>query len=163
MIDLPLEDTTLLDLSGVLERRLVAWLIDVVCVTVLCAVLHAFLAVLGLLTFGLGWLLLALLPLVPFAYAFGFLASRFAATPGQMLMQLTVIEHVTGRRPTPLEAFVSTAMFVFSFTFVPLFLVALVAPRHRTLHDLVSGLLVVRARPLTARAGAWSMAGGKTV
>jgi uncharacterized RDD family membrane protein YckC len=108
-------------------------------------------------------LLLVLMPLVPFAYAFGFLASRAAATPGQLVMGLTVVEHVTGRRPTPFEAFVSTAMFVFSFTFLPLFLVALVAPRHRTLHDLVSGLLVVRARPLTGRAGAWNMTGGETV
>jgi uncharacterized RDD family membrane protein YckC len=54
-------------------------------------------------------------------------------------------------------------MFCFSFTFAPLFLVALVTPRHRTLHDLVSGLLVVRAAPLTARVGVWNMPGGRTV
>jgi uncharacterized RDD family membrane protein YckC len=163
MIELPPTDPALLDTGGVLERRLIAWVADLVIIAILVAVLHFALAILGLLTFGLGWLLLALLPLVPFAYAFGFLASRSAATPGQMVMGLTVVDHVSGRRPTPLEAFVSTALFCISFTFVPLFLVALVTPRHRTLHDLVSGLLVVRAPPLTARVGAWNMPGGRTV
>jgi uncharacterized RDD family membrane protein YckC len=163
MIDRAPTDPALLDTGGVLERRLIAWLLDLVGIAIVVAVLHFVLAIVGLLTFGLGWLLLALLPLVPFAYAFGFLASRYAATPGQMLMGLTVVEHASGRRPTPLEAFVSTAMFCFSFTFAPLFLVALVTPRHRTLHDLVSGLLVVRAAPLTARVGVWNMPGGRTV
>jgi uncharacterized RDD family membrane protein YckC len=41
-----------------------------------------------------------------------------------------------------------------------LLLVALFTIRHRTLHDLVSGLVVVRVRALTAEGGGWNMYGG---
>jgi uncharacterized RDD family membrane protein YckC len=41
-----------------------------------------------------------------------------------------------------------------------LLLVALFTLRHRTLHDILSGLVVVRVRALTAGAGGWNMPGG---
>ena len=41
-----------------------------------------------------------------------------------------------------------------------LLVVALFTIRHRTLHDLVSGLVVVRVQALTASGGGWNMFGG---
>ncbi len=146
--------------TDVLGRRLVAWLIDAVLVLMLVVVLDAVLAVLGLITFGLGWTLFALTPLVPFCYAWVFLASRRAATPGQQFLGLMVVEHLSGRRPTALEAFVSTAVYVLSITFLaPVLLLALVTPRNRAPQDVLSGLVMVRRQPLTARHGAWNMSG----
>jgi uncharacterized RDD family membrane protein YckC len=162
MIDAAPVEQSGFDTDGVLGRRLIAWLIDVLLVSLLAVALHLLLAVLGLVTFGLGWTLFALMPLLPFGYSFFSLASRHAATPGQRLMHLVVREHSTGRRPTPLEAFVSTALFFISLGFPPLFLIAMVAPRHRTLHDLCSGLLMVHEQPLTVRHGAWNINTGRT-
>lgn len=158
MIEAISADPAILTTEGVLKRRLIAWLIDVVLVTVLVAVLYAVLAIVGLVTFGLGWALFAVVPVVPFAYAFGFLASGSAATPGQSLMGLYVVEHTTGRRPTALEALVSTAVFlVLLTTIAPVLLLALVAPRHRAPQDILSGLLMVHRDPLTTRRGVWNM------
>ena len=162
MIDAVPVTHPLFDTDGVLGRRLVAWLIDVVLVTVLAIVLHLVLAVLGLVTLGLGWSLLALMPLVPFLYSFLSLASRHAATPGQRHMGLVVREHSTGRRPSTLEAFVSTALFFLCLGFPLLFVIAVLNRRHRTLHDLLSGLVMVHAQPLTVRHGAWNMNTGRT-
>jgi uncharacterized RDD family membrane protein YckC len=41
-----------------------------------------------------------------------------------------------------------------------LLLIALFTVRHRTLHDLASGLVVVRTRALTGGFGSWNMQGG---
>ena len=145
----------------VLRKRVLAWLLDVLMVAVLLGVLHLALGLLGLLTFGLGWTLYPLLPLVPFLYSFGSLAGRHAATPGQRLMGVAAVHHLTGQRPTVLEAFVSTAVFWLSLGFAPLLLIGLVTARHRTLHDLLSGLVFIRTPPLTVRRGAWNMTPGR--
>jgi uncharacterized RDD family membrane protein YckC len=149
------------DTESVLGRRVIAWLVDLVLVSLLIGLLDAVLAVLGFVTFGIGWALLWLMPLVPFAYSFLSLASRHAATPGQRLLGLTVVEHSTGRRPTAFEALVSTLVFVALLaTIAPLFLIALLTPRNRAPQDLIAGLLMVRQAPLTVRHGAWNMAPG---
>ena len=41
-----------------------------------------------------------------------------------------------------------------------LLLIALFTVRHRTLHDLASGLVVARTRALTGGFGSWNMQGG---
>ena len=63
--------------------------------------------------------------------------------------------------PTPLQALVYTLLFYLTLaTSGLLLLVALFTVRHRTLHDLASGLVVVRARALTGGLGSWNMQGG---
>lgn len=145
--------------EGVLGRRLLAWLADVLLVALLMAVLHLLLGIVGLLTLGLGWGLFALTPLVPFAYSFLFLASRHAATPGQQLLGLAVLHDQTQRRPTALEALVSTALFWISLGVPLLLLVPLLNRRHRTLHDLASGLAMVRTGAAAPAGGVWNMSG----
>jgi uncharacterized RDD family membrane protein YckC len=118
--------------------------------------------VFGLLTLGLGMPLLSLLPLVPLAYHCLFLASPLSATPGQALMGLRVRRNDDMGRPNVAQAVVSTLIFYLTLaTSGLLLLVALFTIRHRTLHDLLSGLVVVRDRALTPPAGFWNMPGGR--
>jgi DNA-binding transcriptional ArsR family regulator len=104
--------------------------------------------------------LLALLPAVPFCYHFLFLAGM-GATPGQAALGLRVVRDEDLGPPGALRALISTLVYYLTLAATGLLLlVALVTVRKRTLHDLVSGLVVVRARALTAPAGFWNMPGG---
>jgi uncharacterized RDD family membrane protein YckC len=147
--------------EGVLGRRILAFLVDAVLVTVLCGALFVVLLALGLLTLGLSMPLLGLLPCVPVAYNWLSLASPLQATPGQRLLGLVVVRAADLAPPTVLEALVWTVGFVVTVSLGAIWLaVALVAPRHRTLHDIVSGLVVVRSRALTAPAPVWNPPSG---
>lgn len=155
----PLDDDWLTE--GVLTRRVVAWLVDVVLIGLLCAALWFLLLLFGVLTLGLGLPLLGILPLVPFGYHVLFLAGSSSATPGQQALGLVVRRSDDLGRPTPLQAVVFTlAFFVTLATSGLLLLVALFTVRKRTLHDLASGLVVVRLRALTRAFGSWNMQGG---
>ena len=64
-------------------------------------------------------------------------------------------------RPTLVQAFVFTLVFYLTLAATGLLLlIALFTVRHRTLHDLASGLVVVRAQALTRALGSWNMQGG---
>lgn len=144
--------------AGVLGRRVIAWLVDVVIVGVLCAVVWAVLFTFGMLTLGLGLPLLGLVPLVPFLYHFLFLASPFAATPGMVALGLTVRRDDDLGPRMAVQALVAAVGYILTWaTSGLLFLVALFTVRNRTLHDLVSGLVVVRTRALTPAFGSWNM------
>ena len=83
------------------------------------------------------------------------------ATPGQQVLGLVVRRDDDLGRPTPVQVFVYTLIFYLTLAATGLLLlVALVTVRHRTLHDLASGLVVVRARALTRGFGSWNMQGG---
>ena len=147
--------------QGVLLRRIVAWLVDLLFIAVLCCFAWMALLAFGLMTLGLGMPLLALLPLVPFCYHLLFLASPLAATPGQGLMGLIVLRNDDLGRPLPVQALVSTLCFYLTLAFGAIWLaVAVLTVRKRTFHDMFAGLVVVRRRALTPAAPAWNMAGG---
>jgi uncharacterized RDD family membrane protein YckC len=149
---------------GVLVRRMLALAMDVLIITVIAAVLWGVLVLFGVLTFGLGMPLLAVLPAVPPLYHFGTLASPLSATPGQTLMGLAVRRNSDLGRPDVLEALVSVAVFYATLALGAVWLaIALVTTRHRTVHDLLSGLVVVRSEavpPLTGNDGAWNIRPG---
>ena len=153
-------------LAGVLSRRCLGWLIDLVLVALLVGTLWGSLLLLGLLTFGLGWWLLGLVPLVPFAYHCLFLSSALSATPGQALCGLLVRRDDDLGPPTLVQAVISILMFYLTLaTSGLLLLIALFTEHKRTLHDLVSGLVVVRRRAwhdwaLTPGAGSRNMPPG---
>lgn len=160
MSDLPYPDEDFF-LRGVLLRRCLAWVVDVVLIGLLVFVLWWVLLFFVLLTLGLGHAVLALLPLVPFAYHMLSLLGGRSATPGQQLLGLTVRRNDDLGPPTGLQAFVSVLLFYVTLaTSGLLLLVALFTARHRTLHDLVSGLVVVRVEAmeaLTAPPPGWNM------
>jgi uncharacterized RDD family membrane protein YckC len=149
---------------GVMVRRILALAIDVVIITVIAAALWTVLVLFGVVTFGLGMPLLAVLPAVPPLYHFATLASPLSATPGQTLMGLSVRRNRDLGRPDVLEALICVAAFYATLALGAIWLiVALVTTRHRTVHDLLSGLVVVRSEavpPLTAHDGAWNMRPG---
>jgi uncharacterized RDD family membrane protein YckC len=138
--------------------------IDVFLIAVLICVLWWVLVMFGLLTLGLGFGAMSILPFVPFCYHFFSLLGMASATPGQRIMGLTVRRNDDLGPPTGLQAFLSVLLFYLTMATSGLLLVvALFTVRHRTLHDLVSGLVVVRVQALTAPSGGWNMYGGTSV
>ena len=147
--------------AGVMTRRIVAWLLDVLLVGLILAVLWFMLLLFGVLTLGIGMPVLGVLPFVPFCYHLFFVAGPPSATPGQQALGLAVRRNDDLGPPSFAQAFVYTLVFYLTLaTTGLLLLVALFTMRHRTLHDLASGLVVVRARALTGGFGSWNMQGG---
>jgi uncharacterized RDD family membrane protein YckC len=153
--------------EGVMARRIVGWLIDLLVVSLLAWAFRMVLFVFGVLTLGLGFGLWPLLSAVPFCYSFLFLLSPQSATPGQQAMGLTVRRDYDLYPPTPLQALLFTAVFYATLmTSGLLLVVALFTIRHRTLHDIVSGLVVVRVRAmetLTGQGQTWNIHGGTSM
>lgn len=147
--------------DGVASRRVCAWLIDALAIAVIAGVLWVVLATFGVLTLGLGLPLLGLLPVVPLAYHVGFVAAPGSATPGQALMGLTVRRDEDLGPPSLAQAALFTlGLYVTLAAGVVWLAVALFTLRRRALHDLVSGVVVVRKRALTTALGFGNMRGG---
>jgi uncharacterized RDD family membrane protein YckC len=160
---MPVPDDSMLT-QGVMTRRVFAWFVDLLLLALILVVLWVIFMLFGLLTLGLGFPLLGALPFVPFCYHVLFLAGPGSATPGQRTLGLLARRNEDFGRPTALQAVISTIVFYLTLaTSGLLLLVALVTFRHRTLHDLVSGLVVVRAEaiaPLTPPYGYGNIQGG---
>jgi uncharacterized RDD family membrane protein YckC len=136
-------------ITGVMPRRCLAWLIDVGLIGLIFVPILLVLLLFGLLTLGLGFAAMAVLPAVPFLYHFLSLLRPSSATPGQALMGLTVRRDEDLGPPTGLQALIFTAVFYITMAASGglVLLIALFTTRHRTLHDLAGGLVVVR-RPV---------------
>ncbi len=153
---LPLEAEDWLT-DGVLTRRVLAWLIDMLLVGVLLALGWMLLGVLSVATFGLGVPLFALLPAVPFAYHW-LLIGTMGATPGQALCGIRVRRDEDLGPASMFAALVFTAVLWLQLASSGLWLLAAVfTARHRAIHDLASGLVVVRSQALTRLDGGWTM------
>jgi uncharacterized RDD family membrane protein YckC len=138
-------------ISGVITRRVLAWVIDVAMISVILGVLWVILFMFGLLTLGLGFGAMAVLPAVPFLYHFLSLLRPSSATPGQSILGITVRRDEDLGPPTGIQALIFTV--VFYLTMATSGLLLLITPftvRHRTLHDLASDLVVVRRSTLAA-------------
>ena len=147
--------------NGVLSRRCAGWVIDAILVGLLVWVLWWMLVMFGFLTLGLGFGAMGILPFVPFCYHFLSLIGAASATPGQQIMGLTVRRNEDLGRPYGIQALAAVLVFYFTIaTSGALLVVALFTRRHRALHDLVSGLVVVRVAALTTGSGDWNMYGG---
>lgn len=139
----PLTDWRLYD--GVLGRRILAFLVDVIIIGALTVGAFVLVAVLGVFTLGLGWLLFPLLwPGVALLYSAFSLGGARSATVGMRTVGLEV-RMLDGSRLNPLIAAVHAVLFYASVAILTPFvlLVALFADRKRLLHDLVLGTVVV--------------------
>ncbi len=155
----PIDDEWLT--QGVLIRRVLGWLLDLVLIGLLIVGLWVAFLLFGVLTLGLGLPLLGVLPFVPFCYHMLSLIGPMSATPGQAAFDLVVRRNNDLGQPTLPQALVSTLLFYLTLaTSGLLLLVALFTVRRRTLHDLASGLVVVRARALTRAPASWNIPGG---
>lgn len=134
--------------EGVLSRRVGAYLVDVCIIVVINIAVHTLLVVLGLLTFGLAWLLLGPVTFLTVALAYDTLTigGGRGATPGTRLFRLEA-RGVQGERPDYWQAFLMTALFYATvpITSFLILAVALFTDRNRTLHDILSGITVIRA------------------
>ena len=151
--------------SGLLTRRVFAWFVDLFLLGILFKTFWLMMAAFTVLTFGFGAPLFALLAFLPTLYGFISLMTPMQASPGQALFGLIVVRDADLGPPTPLQALVYiigytiTMMLGVIWTFV-----AVLSSRHRTLHDMLSGLLVVRRSALriklTGGAPRWNMGPG---
>lgn len=138
-------------LAGVRRRRVVAWLVDMVLIGILAASTVMTLVAMGFLTFGLTWWLIGWVPAIPLLYNWLWLVSPASATPGQMLMGLIVRRDEDLGPPSLLQAAVSSLGYAVTIAAGAIwFAVCLVTTHKRCLHDLVSGLVVVRRHPPSA-------------
>lgn len=136
--------------EGVLTRRVVAYLIDLVFITLLTLVLAAVAFVAGFLTFGLAWLtLFIVVPAAVLIYYTVTLGSSSRATIGMKMMDLVL----TPTRGQPLNgplAFMHALVFYITFwiSWPISLLFALFTPRRQMIHDLITGTLVLRRSPM---------------
>jgi uncharacterized RDD family membrane protein YckC len=129
---------------GVLTRRFLALIVDCILVTLLGWALAFFIAILGIFTFGLGWLAFHILPWLPILYLTLCIGGS-GASPGQRAFGLCVRQEATLAPPTMAQALVWTLLLWVSFALACIpFALALFDPRRRTAHDLLTGLIVIR-------------------
>jgi uncharacterized RDD family membrane protein YckC len=147
---------------GLLRRRVLAWLIDLIIVGVLTTALWVGLFIFGILTLGFGMPLLGILPAIPILYGWLSVASDASATPGQAMLGLAVRRNEDLGPPGLWRALAATVLFYFTLATslgVLWFLVALITHGRRTLHDILSGTRIVDATALTEAQFAWNIDG----
>lgn len=137
--------------DGIVLRRSMAYLIDVVVVFAIWTVLAIILSILGIITFGLLLHLFPLLAFVPIAYSTLLIGGSQSATYGMRLMGLEV-RSWGGDRPNMVQALVMTLLFYATMIITWFFgmLVVFFNVRRRTAHDFLSGVVVVRRLPAPA-------------
>jgi uncharacterized RDD family membrane protein YckC len=133
--------------EGVRSRRIFAFLVDSAVILALMVVASIVIAVLGLFTFGLGWLLFPLVwPLVALLYTVLTLGGPASATPGMRFMGIEM-RTLRGERLDYGLALLHALGFWFSVTLLTplILLVSLVMRRKQLLHDLALGVAAVRS------------------
>lgn len=132
--------------DGVRSRRIFAFCLDYLIVALLLIPFAILVLVLGLLTFGLGWMLFAVLgPAVALIYVWSTLGGPNQATVGMRAMGIR-LERLDGQPVDGMLAVVHSVLFwAGNVVLTPLvLLVSLFADRKRTLHDLLLGTVVTR-------------------
>jgi len=128
-------------LDGVRTRRVFAFCLDFIVVTILSMALWLGLLV---LTVGLSALLLPpLFPFVAFFYNGLTVSGPRMATPGMAAMDLEM-RLADGTRVPFLNAAVHAVLFYVSTMFPPVFLVSLLSYDKRCLHDIFAGVIITR-------------------
>jgi uncharacterized RDD family membrane protein YckC len=136
--------------EGVLTRRVVAFIIDLVVMGAMILAFSLVGLILGFLTFGLGWVALVfVIPATIVLYYGATLGSPRRATMGMQMMDIVL----TPTRGQPLDgwmAIIHAAVFwLTTWISWPLSLLfALFTPRRQMIHDLVTGTLMVRRSPM---------------
>lgn len=132
--------------SGVLSRRIFAFVIDYLLVLLLCIPAAVVVFFLGVITLGLGWFLYpALFVIVALLYFGMTVGGRTQASPGMRAAGIAMMR-VDGRRIDFLTAVVHMVLFwILNSVLTPLILLAgLFIDRSRLVHDLLLGTVMVR-------------------
>ncbi len=139
----PLEAPELYD--GIRMKRLVAYAIDLIIISILLAGVWVVGMAFSVITLGLLYPVLAMaLFILPFAYHTLLIGGASNATVGMRIMDLRVVAW-NGNRPGYAQAALQTLLFYGSLTFATLLVLAVsfFNPRGRCLHDLLAGTVTV--------------------
>ncbi len=147
---------------GLILRRCIAWMLDIGILSLLALVAWMVLATFTVITFGLGAPTFGLLTLLPLLYGFLTLVSSLQASPGQAMMGLMVVRDDDLGPPTPVQALLYMIGYMITAAAGLIWCaVALVTTRHRTFHDMLAGIVVVRRSALetylTGAPEAWNI------
>lgn len=142
--------------EGVLPRRVLAFIIDAVIIALPMLLATIFIVILGLVTFGLGWLLFwlwspaaAIWAICYYGFTFG---SPASATLGMRIMDLEMRTWYGAPAYFVLGAAHAVVFWISVSFLTPLvLLVALFNNRRRLLHDMVVGTIVIN-NPVRAQA-----------
>lgn len=134
--------------EGVLARRIVAFLIDVIIVAIPVALAFVFIAVFGIVTFGLGWLLFWLVSPLSVVWALFYygmtLGGPSSATVGMRVMDLQMRTWYGAPAYFVLGAVHAVVFWVSVSALTPfVLLVGLFNGRRRLLHDILIGTVVI--------------------
>ncbi|TNM65444.1 RDD family protein [Aliirhizobium smilacinae] len=132
--------------SGVLSRRVFAFILDYLIVLLLCIPAAVIVFFLGIITLGLGFMLYpALFVIVALLYFGMTLGGPSQASPGMRAMGITLMR-MDGRRMDFMTAMVHTVLFwLINSVLTPLILLAgLFTSKSRLVHDMLLGTVVVR-------------------
>jgi uncharacterized RDD family membrane protein YckC len=137
--------------DGILWRRSFAYLVDACIIGVIDLAIHVGLVMLGIASLGLLLpivllgLYLATFLTVAILYDTLLVGGPKSATLGMRLFDVEA-RNWPGPRPDYLQAFLNSALFYVSISFTSFLIlaVALFTPRHRALHDYLSGMVFVR-------------------
>jgi uncharacterized RDD family membrane protein YckC len=135
--------------DGVLSRRLLAYLVDIVVISILVVVSSFLIGVAGFLTFGLGWMLYAILvPGTAILYSAITVGGSGQGTVGMRLFGLRAIDSTTGGPVGGLVAALHALLFYgAASTFLLLvadIVIGMARADRRLGHDLLVGVLLVR-------------------
>jgi uncharacterized RDD family membrane protein YckC len=133
--------------DGTMGRRLVAYLIDIVVIALIMGVLWLIIGLLGLLTFGLGWGLYALLPLTAIVYNALTVSGAGQGTWGMRAAGLKVLDASTGGRVGMLAAAVHALLFYVAMGTTLLvvdILIGLFRNDSRMGRDIITGITMIR-------------------
>ena len=136
--------------EGVPARRLVAFAIDVAIILAPVAAAFVFIAVFGVVTFGLGWILLGLLYPASVIWALVYygmtLGDAASATIGMRLLGIEMRTWYGAPCYFVLGAVHAVAFYISISALTPLvLLVCLFNARRRLLHDIVLGTVVINS------------------
>ncbi|HWK48111.1 MAG TPA: RDD family protein [Stellaceae bacterium] len=131
--------------EGILPRRAIAYLFDLAFIAVLGTVLSVVLMILTVISLGLLGGLWYALPLLAIAYHTVLIGGRHASTWGMRVLDIEVASTLA-TRPTYAQAFVMAVVFYVTTlsTSYLILLVPLFTHRHRAVHDMLSGTVVLR-------------------
>ncbi|WP_416796139.1 RDD family protein [Ciceribacter azotifigens] len=132
--------------SGVLSRRVFAFIIDYLIIALLWIPAAVLVFFVGILTLGLGFMLYPILFFIVAGLYFGIsLAGPFQATPGMRAMGIAMVR-LDGRKIDFVTAIAHLALFwILNSVLTPLILLAgLFTERSRLVHDFLVGTATIR-------------------
>ncbi|MFE1602830.1 RDD family protein [Methylobacterium sp. ID0610] len=131
-----------------LSRRFCAYLLDILFIFAFTCLLWLAIAFIGVITFGLGWTLFAILPASGIIYSAVTLGGAYQSTYGMRMLGLRGVQAETGGPVDWITAGVHALLFYVAVSTFLLWLldigIGLLRADRRTGHDLVVGLAIIR-------------------